>query len=223
MRNERASRRALLGVLAFVLSAGAPITAANAQSAKPVSGTPAPVRVAAAQPSAPTAAAPTTATRAAKSGEEYYVDLRARYSQTYGHTFVVFGRGTPPTKKIPQNQIAGLTPATENPIPFYLGHILPVPSETTASLGDDDPQYLSAHYLVRMNKAEYDQAVAYIKQLQAKHPVWHAVLYNCNDFVADIARFLGLKVPSTMLFARFFIEGIGELNGGTHHASIRPM
>jgi hypothetical protein len=76
---------------------------------------------------------------------------------------------------------------------------------------------------VRLNKAEYDQVVAYIRNLQATHPVWHAVIYNCNDFVADIARFVGLKVPSTMLFARYFIEGIGELNAGTHHAAIRSV
>jgi hypothetical protein len=211
----------LLRALAFALSAGLPIAAAHAQSPRAVSGAAAaPVRVAT---QASTAAASTAADRAAKSAEQYYVDFRARYSQTYGHTFVVFGRGTPPVKRIPPNQIAGLTPATDNPIPFYLGHILPVPSETTASEGDDDPQYMSAHYLVRLNKAEYDQVVAYIKNLQATHPVWHAVIYNCNDFVADIARFVGLKVPSTMLFARYFIEGIRDLNAGTRHAAIRPV
>jgi hypothetical protein len=197
-----------------------PITAANAQSSGAVAGTPAPARVAAHM----SAAAPSSAARTAKPVEQpYYIDFRARYSQTYGHTFVVFGRGTPPAKKIPANQIAGLTPATENPIPFYLGHIVPVPSETTATLGDDDPQYLSAHYLVRLNKVEYDEVVAYIRQLQANHPVWHAVIYNCNDFVADIARFVGLKVPSTMLFARYFIEGIRDRNAGTPHAAIHPI
>ena len=222
MCNERAGGgRLLLRVLAFALSAGLPITAAHAQGSRATSGAAAPVHVAT-QASAATAS--TAANRAAKSSEPYYIDFRARYSQTYGHTFVVFGRGTPPANnKIPASQIAGLTPATENPIPFYLGHILPVPSETTATLGDDDPQYVSAHYLVRLNKAEYDQVVAYIRNLQATHPVWHAVIYNCNDFVADIARFVGLKVPSTMLFARYFIEGIGELNAGTHHAAIRSV
>jgi hypothetical protein len=209
----------LLRVLAFALWAGLPITAANAQSSS--AGTGAPLRVAT---QASTAATSTAANRAAKSSEQYYIDFRARYSQTYGHTFVVFGRGSPPgNSKIPASQIAGLTPATENPIPFYVGHILPVPSDTTASLGDDDPQYVSAHYLVRLNKVEYDQVVAYIKNLQASHPVWHAVIYNCNDFVADIARFVGLKVPSTMLFARFFIEGIRDLNAGTQHAAIHPV
>jgi hypothetical protein len=39
----------------------------------------------------------------------------------------------------------------------------------------------------------------------------------------DIARFVGLKVPSTMLFARFFIEGIRDLNAGTQHAAIHSL
>jgi hypothetical protein len=209
-------------MLAFALSAGLPITAANAQGSAAISGTSAPVHVAM-HTSASTAAASTAAGQAAKPVEQYYIDFRARYSLSYGHTFVVFGRGVPPTKKINPNQIAGLTPATDSAFPFWLGHVVPVPSETGASEGDDDPQYMSAHYLVRLNKVEYDEVLAYIKQLQANHPTWHAVIYNCNDFVADIARFVGLKVPPTMLFAKYFIEGIRDLNAGTQHAAIRPV
>jgi len=208
MWNDRESNLRL-AVLAFALSVGLQMPAANAQSAGATSGTGAPARAAAAAGEV-----------GAKQTEQYYIDFRARYAISYGHTFVVFGRGSGPGKKINPNQIAGLTPATDNPIPYYIGHLLPVPAETGASEGDDDAKYMSAHYLVRLNKAEYDRVIAYIKQLKAEHRTWHAVVYNCNDFVADIARFVGLKVPSTMLFAKYFIEGIRDLNTGTRHAAV---
>jgi len=38
------------------------------------------------------------------------------------------------------------------------------------------------------------------------------LIYNCNDFVADIARFVGLQTPSTKTFPKEFITGLRELN-----------
>jgi hypothetical protein len=49
--------------------------------------------------------------------------------------------------------------------------------------------------------------------LQKKSPVWHAVLYNCNAFVGDIARFMGMETPSsTMLMPAEYINGLRDLN-----------
>jgi hypothetical protein len=52
-----------------------------------------------------------------------------------------------------------------------------------------------------------------MKQMQASSPVWHAVLYNCNAFVADIAKSMGLKTPSsTLLMPKDFITQLRDLN-----------
>jgi len=57
--------------------------------------------------------------------------------------------------------------------------------------------------------------VAHMKQMQASSPVWHAVFYNCNAFVADIAKYMGLKTPfSTLLMPKDFITKLRELNKG---------
>jgi len=149
-----------------------------------------------------------------KSGDPYYIEFRSRYAQSYGHAFVVFGRGPGPGKKISPNQIAGLHPATDSPIPFWVGHVVPVAAETGASEGDTDEIYVSARYRVVLNKAEYDRTVAFIRKLQKTKTIWQEMVYNCNDFVADIARFVGLKTPGTMSMPQTFITGLRELNEG---------
>jgi hypothetical protein len=57
--------------------------------------------------------------------------------------------------------------------------------------------------------------VAHVKELQAKSPMWHAVLYNCNAFVGDIAKFMGMETPgSTLLMPADYINGLKKLNMG---------
>src|SRR5205814_10315564 len=95
----------------------------------------------------------------------------------------------------------------------FIGHVVPVTSETGASEGDTEEKYVSARYRVMLNKAEYDKVVGFIRKLQKSSPVWHAEIYNCNAFVADIAKFVGLKTPTTMVFPKEFMIGLRELNG----------
>ena len=79
----------------------------------------------------------------------YYVDFRARTAASYGHAFVWYGRTDQQAV-----EVAGLHPASESVIPYILGHIIPVPSETGASYGDLDEQYLTASYRVLMDEAQ---------------------------------------------------------------------
>ena len=44
--------------------------------------------------------------------------------------------------------------------------MVPVPSETGASWGDLDEQYLTAQFCVALTEAEYRKAQTYINQLQ---------------------------------------------------------
>ena len=59
------------------------------------------------------------------------------------------------------------------------------------------PQLAAKNFRVLVSKEQYDRTVAYIRQLQAKSTTWSVELYNCNAFVADIAHFMGLRVPSS--------------------------
>ena len=156
---------------------------------------------------------------AANTASRYFIEFRSRYALSYGHTFAMYGqlngRGGIATR-----EVAGLHPAGDDPTPWMIGHFLPVPLETGASDGDLEEKYVSARYRITLSEPEYRKVVAYIKHLQATSPTWHAVAYNCNAFVADIARFMGLQTPSsTLLYPADFINELRELNSGSHQIS----
>jgi hypothetical protein len=148
----------------------------------------------------------------ASSGKPYYIEFRSRSAQSYGHTFSIYGRLNG-QGKIASKVVAGLHPFTESAVPWMIGHLFLVPSETGASDGDTEDQYVTARFRVALNQAEYAKVTTFIKDLQKKSPVWHAVLYNCNAFVGDIARFMGFETPSsTMLMPAEYINGLRDLN-----------
>jgi hypothetical protein len=145
-------------------------------------------------------------------GKPYYIEFRSRSAQSYGHTFSIYGRLNG-QGKIASKVVAGLHPFTESAVPWMIGHLFLVPSETGASDGDTEDQYVTARFRVALSQAEYAKVTTYIKDLQKKSPVWHAVLYNCNAFVGDIARFMGFETPSsTMLMPADYINGLRDLN-----------
>src|SRR3954451_10942567 len=65
-----------------------------------------------------------------KQTNPYFIEFRSRAAQSYGHTFAVYGRVG---QKITADQVVGLHPFTESPIPWMAGHLILVPSETGAS------------------------------------------------------------------------------------------
>ena len=45
--------------------------------------------------------------------------------------------------------------------------------------------------------------------------MWSAELYNCNAFVGDVAKFMGLKVPaSSLIYPKVFVTHLRLLNTG---------
>ena len=117
----------------------------------------------------------------------YYVDFRARTAASWGHAFVWYGKTSERAV-----EVAGLTPAGDT-FAYVLGHLTWVPSETGASYGDLDPEYLTASYRVYLSEPDAKRVFAYIKKLQASSPVWNAETSNCT--VGSIASFMGLKLP----------------------------
>jgi len=198
MRHLRTKGRGLafrVGLYAVALAAGLQIQAASAQDKAAAT---------------PTSAKPQTATRGV-----YYVDFRARTAASYGHAFVWYGRAD--QKQI---EVAGLHPATENVIPYILGHVIPVPSETGKSYGDLDEEYVTASYRVYMTEAEARDVFAFIKRLQARSPMWNAATWNCVAFIQAIAIHMDLKVPGNhLLYPEDWVNQLKKLNGGRRYMS----
>ena len=139
----------------------------------------------------------------------YYVDFRARTAASWGHAFVWFGKTS--EREV---EVAGLTPAGDT-VAYVLGHVTWVPSETGASYGDLDPQYLTASYRVYLNEPDAKRVFAYIKKLQASSPVWNAETFNCTSFIGSIANFMGLKVPLRWQRPEDYVNGLKTMNGGS--------
>jgi len=149
--------------------------------------------------------------------KRYFVEFRSRSALSYGHTFLVHGKlnakgGVGPVTK---DMVAGLHPATDSSIPWMIGHIIPVISEQGWSDGDNEDEYITAAYRILLTEDEYAQVSAYIRKHQKNSPLWHAVLYNCNAWVGDVAKFMGLKAPdNTLAYPEDYITKLASLNGG---------
>jgi hypothetical protein len=139
----------------------------------------------------------------------YYVDFRARTAASWGHAFVWFGKTS--EREV---EVAGLTPAGDT-LAYVLGYLMWVPSETGASYGDLDPQYLTASYRVYLNEPDAKRVFAYIKKLQASSPVWNAETSNCTSFIGSIADFMGLKVPVRWLRPEDYVNSLKTMNSGS--------
>src|SRR5258708_39758187 len=172
--------------------------------------------MAAVTPSAPPARSAVKPIQRATARGPYYVDFRARTAATYGHAFVWYG-------KTSENavEVAGLAPAGDT-LPYILGHIIFVPSETGASYGDLDEQYLTASYRVYLSEADAKKVFAYIKHLQATSPIWNAETTNCTAFIGRIASFMGLNVPFHLQRPENYINELKAINGGRQTAQLSP-
>jgi hypothetical protein len=146
----------------------------------------------------------------------YYVDFRARTAASWGHAFVWYGKTS--EKKV---EVAGLTPAGDTAA-YMLGYVTWVPSETGASYGDLDPDYLTASYRVYLSEPDAKKVFAYIQKLKANSPVWSAEVSNCTAFIGDIASFMGLKTPVRWLRPENYVNKLKEMNGGRQFVSLSP-
>jgi hypothetical protein len=166
--------------------------------------------------SGPPARSDATPTQRVTARGPYYVDFRARTAASYGHAFVWYGKTSEK-----QVEVAGLAPAGDT-VPYVLGHIIFVPSETGATYGDLDEQYLTASYRVYLSEADAKKVFAYIKHLQETSPLWNAATTNCTAFIGRIATFMGLKAPFHLLKPEEYVNQLRELNGGRKTVQLEP-
>jgi hypothetical protein len=171
---------------------------------------------------APPANAARPATRhtpAEKPETRYFIEFRSRTALSYGHAYVLYGRLDARGQMVDPH-IGGIHPASNSVVPYMIGHLVPVPAEHGASDGDMEEEYVSARYRVMLSEAEYNQVAAYIKELEASTPVWHAILYSCISFVSDVAKFMGLRTPPTGMYPEVFINNLRAMNSGSDQDKI---
>jgi hypothetical protein len=152
--------------------------------------------------------------------KRYFVEFRGRSAATYGHLYIMFGelnaRG-----EVTKSKIAGLYPAGDRQdcdncslANWTIGHLIPVPSGTTATDGDLEEKYVTARYRVLLDKAQYEKLTDHVAKFQANPPLWNALFRNCVSFGKEIAELLDLQTPGLIwLEPEQFVNALREMNG----------
>jgi hypothetical protein len=202
-----AALRATAWALVCGLLLSAPAAAQNADTAK-TNGT----------------AAASASSNASTSGG-YYIEFRAAEIGTYGHSYVVYGRldarGRPASASY-----ADLHPMGNYAI-MALGHLVPVPANTVW-----DPDVLklpiASKYRRNLSSSQYHKLLAAVRETRKNaNPVWNALFNNCNTYIAELAKAIGLRVPTQFQVSYAFVPALRELNESnasskSAHPAARP-
>ena len=140
----------------------------------------------------------------------YFVEFRVATIGTYGHSYVAFGklngRGQPVEIRYTDHHPRG------NYALMALGHVLPVPANTKW-----DPEVLTlsvaSSFRRKITAAQYKSLLAAIHRLQVnKQPYWNVVTNNCNHYVGELARSIGMRTPTNFQVSYAFIPALRDLN-----------
>jgi len=139
----------------------------------------------------------------------YYVEFRADENGIYGHSYVAYGRRNARGQPV-SAAYADIHPAGDW-AGMVLGHFLPVDAETRPDPGTPRLPIVS-YFRQPLTASGYRRLLDVVAHLRAENRAWSVIGYNCNDFVADVARGLGMRAPSTLLFPYDFIPALKLLN-----------
>ena len=185
-------------VVVFVLAVGLPLDQAVAQGSNPPPAADGPVKP------------PKPARPSVQSSKTHFIEFRAAKIGVYGHSYVAYGRldrrGNPTSPSY-----ADLHPVGNYAV-MALGHVMPVPANTE---WDPDVLKLPVNYTYRVQLSgdQYKSLLAALGRANTRH--WHAVTNNCNHFVGELARAIGLRVPSEFTLSTGFIPELEQLNTGS--------
>jgi len=191
------SAAALAARILFVaLVIGWGLVAASAQDNAP---TPAPSREASPKASAP------------QSAGGYYVEFRSIDGFLYGHAIISYGRlsarGEPADVHYagfePEAGWAGL----------IVGHVGPVAGVVRTSKESANFAIVDS-YRRRLSEQQYRKLVAAVEAAKKKQYTWNALAYNCLDFIADMARAVGLRAPGNLVHPYIYISVLRSMNEG---------
>ena len=67
-------------------------------------------------------------------------------------------------------------------------------------------------YRRRLTAQQYKSLVAAVERAKKQPQVWNVVFHNCNEFVEEMARSLGLRAPSNLVHPYMYIAAMRSLN-----------
>jgi len=95
-----------------------------------------------------------------------------------------------------------------------LGHFFPMEAATIPDKGTLGYK-ITSRFRRPLTAAEYQRLKLVIGHIRAVHHSWSVLAYNCNDFVADVARGMGMQTPTTLSLPYDFIPKLQAINEHT--------
>jgi hypothetical protein len=142
----------------------------------------------------------------------YYVEFRVAVDGVYGHSYIAYGRLDR------RGQPASATYADIHPtgdfLAMVLGHFF---SMKAATIPEKDTlgYKIASRFRQPLTAAEYRRLRSVIVRIRAVHHTWSVLAYNCNDFVAEVARGVGMQTPTTLSLPYDFIPTLQVINERT--------
>lgn len=139
----------------------------------------------------------------------YYVEFRAAVDGLYGHSYIAYGRlntlGQPASAAYADiHPIGGFTS-------MVLGHFFALAASTSPEK-DTLGHKIASRFRLPLTAAAYGRLQSVIARIRAARHSWSILAYNCNDFVADVARGMGLRTPTTVSLPYTFIPMLQARN-----------
>jgi hypothetical protein len=146
--------------------------------------------------------------------EEYpdYVEFRVAIDGVYGHSYIAYGRLESVGRSATVNY-ADIHPTGDFPS-MVLGHFFPMEAATFPEK-DTLGYKLASRFRRLLTASEYRRLKLVIVHIRAAHHSWSVLGYNCNDFVADVARGMGMQTPTTLSLPYDFIPTLQAINERT--------
>ena len=154
----------------------------------------------------------------------HYVEFRVAVNGTYGHSYIAYGRlnalGQPATAAYADIHPTGDLPS------MVLGHFIPVDATTTPEK-DTLGREIASRFQRPLTAVQYQRLGVIVAHARATGHARSILGYNCNDFVADVARGIGMQTPTTLSLPYDFIPTLKAMNEHTlrptrAQASARP-
>jgi hypothetical protein len=141
----------------------------------------------------------------------YVVEFRARAGlDIIGHSYLVFGiMGD--DEEIIDPVHTGLYPNDITGFAFAVGGA----KATTEAVALDKTIAPTTVYRRTLTPAQYQRLSAAVERARVDPPSWSWTNYNCNTYMADLAREIGLKTPTggSWMAPTLFVSQLKELNG----------
>lgn len=139
----------------------------------------------------------------------YYVEFRAAVDGVYGHSYIAYGRlntlGQPVSAAYADiHPIGGFTS-------MVLGHFFALKASTSPQK-DTLGHKIASRFRLPLTATAYGRLQSVIARVRAARHSWSILAYNCNDFVADVARGMGLRTPTTVSLPYAFIPMLQARN-----------